>query len=133
MANISYNEIARSIYEVSLNKELDQNTFAKNVINFLKKRKLISKSKLIFKHLDKIINTENSLLEVRLISAYPLTEKDKKSIATELKKIYQVSSVIFESKIDMRLVGGFRLEIGEEIIDLSISNKLQKLQKYLTQ
>ncbi len=133
MANISYNEIARSIYEVSLNKEVDQNTFAKNVINFLKKRKLISKSKLIFKHLDKIINTENSLLEVRLISAYPLTEKDKKSIATELKKIYQVSSVIFESKIDMRLVGGFRLEIGEEIIDLSISNKLQKLQKYLTQ
>lgn len=133
MANISYNEIARSIYEVSLNKEVDQNTFAKNVINFLKKRKLISKSKLIFKHLDKIINTENSLLEVRLISAYPLTEKDKKSIAIELKKIYQVSSVIFESKIDMRLVGGFRLEIGEEIIDLSISNKLQKLQKYLTQ
>lgn len=133
MANISYNEIARSIYEVSLNKEVDQNTFAKNVINFLKKRKLISKSKLIFKHLDKIINTENSLLEVRLISAYPLTEKDKKSIAIELKKIYQVNSVIFESKIDMRLVGGFRLEIGEEIIDLSISNKLQKLQKYLTQ
>lgn len=132
MANISYNEIARSIYEVSLSKELDQNTFAKNVINFLKKRKLISKSKIILKHLDKIINTEKGLLEVRVTSAYPLTENDKKSIAQELKKLYQVKTVLFESKIDMRLVGGFRLEIGEEVIDLSISNKLQKLQKYLT-
>jgi F-type H+-transporting ATPase subunit delta len=72
------------------------------------------------------------LLEVRLITAYPLIEKDKKSIANELKKIYQKNSVIFEERIDMRLIGGFRLEIGEEIIDLSISNKLQKLQKYLT-
>lgn len=131
MANISYNEIARSIYEASLNKEVDQNTFAKNVISFLNRRKLFSKSKIILKHLDKILNTEKGLLEVRLVSAYPLTDKDKKSIATELKKIYKVNSIIFEDKIDMRLVGGFRLEIGEEIIDLSISNKLQKLQKYL--
>ncbi len=132
MANISYNEIARSIYEASLNKEIDQNTFAKNVISFLNRRKLFSKSKIILKHLDKILNEDKGLLEVRLITAYPLIEKDKKSIANELKKIYQKNSVIFEERIDMRLIGGFRLEIGEEIIDLSISNKLQKLQKYLT-
>ncbi|MBP9802949.1 MAG: ATP synthase F1 subunit delta [Candidatus Pacebacteria bacterium] len=132
MANISYNEIARSIYEASLNKEVDQNTFAKNVISFLNRRKLFSKSKIILKHLDKILNEDKGLLEVRLITAYPLIEKDKKSIANELKKIYQKNSVIFEERIDMRLIGGFRLEIGEEIIDLSISNKLQKLQKYLT-
>ena len=42
MANISYNEIAQSIYEASLSKEVDNKLFTKNVINFLKKRKLLS-------------------------------------------------------------------------------------------
>lgn len=132
MANISYNEIAQSIYEASLSKEVDNKLFTKNVINFLKKRKLLSKTKIILEKLDKIVNKEKGLLEVTLKTAYPLNESDKKKIANELKRIYKVKSIVFNENLDMRLIGGFRLEIGEEIIDLSLNDKLKKLQKYLT-
>lgn len=128
MANISYNDIAKSIY-LSISEEKD---FIPNVINFLNKRKLLSKSKIILDKVEKLILIENSSLSVVLESVSPLSEKEKIKIAEELKEIYKVKSIVFEDKIDMRLIGGFRVLIDNEIIDLSIKHQLKELQKHLT-
>ena len=34
--------------------------------------------------------------------------------------------------LDSKLLGGLKVEVNNEIIDLSIKNKIGKLQKYLT-
>ena len=39
---------------------------------------------------------------------------------------------IFNEVLDEKLLGGFKIEVNDEIIDLTIKNKLEKLQEYLT-
>ena len=40
--------------------------------------------------------------------------------------------VIFKEKIDEKLLGGFRIEVNDEVIDLTLKNKIFKLEEYLT-
>ena len=48
-----------------------------------------------------------------------------------IKKKYQAKEVILELKEDDKLLGGIKIEIGDEIIDMTLKNKIKKLQNYL--
>jgi F0F1-type ATP synthase delta subunit len=41
-------------------------------------------------------------------------------------------SIVLEEKIQERLLGGLRLEMDDEVIDLSLKNRINKLEAYLT-
>ncbi|MFA6256851.1 MAG: ATP synthase F1 subunit delta [Candidatus Paceibacterota bacterium] len=133
MAAISNNNIALAVYEMLKGKSAKEQAEAvPKVVEFLNRKRLLSKSKDILTRLEKILNQAEGKLEVRTYSADKLSESHKKELAQALSKRYGGREMIFKEQIDERLLGGVRIEINDEVIDLSIRNKIKKLKEHLT-
>ena len=133
MGNISNNDIAQAIYLNSKDKTGHELSLSlKNVVNFLHRRRLFNKSKDILLKLNKIINKDKGILIVIVKSSEKLHGKEKEEIEHLLKKRYHAHEVLLEEHIDEKLLGGIRVEINDEIIDLTLKNRIYKLQEYLT-
>jgi ATP synthase F1 delta subunit len=132
MATISNNDIAYAIYSASKGKRKDElPVFFKKVVEFLEKRRLLSKSKDILKKLDEVINLEEEKVVVKVSSVKKLSEKAKKELHQFIEKRYKAKQVLFIEELNDKLLGGIRLEIKDEVIDLTIKNKIKKLQEHL--
>ena len=132
MATISNNDIARAIYLVSKDKKNEElPDFYKNVIQFLFKKRLLTKSDDLLRKLEKVMNREENKILVKVSSTKKITEKIKKEVTELLKKKYEAREVILEEVLDQKLLGGIKLEVNNEIIDLSLRNKINKLQEHL--
>ena len=133
MTTISNNEIARAIYMVSKDKSsTEQSLLFPKIIQFLARRHLLSKTSDILLKLGKIINSEEGRTIVIVKSAFKLGEKTEKELVQTLKKRYSSKEIVLDEKLDKNLLGGMLLEINDEVIDLSLKNKIGKLQEYLT-
>lgn len=65
---------------------------------------------------------------VTIFSAYQLDEADMKAI---LVRFPQFGTGKVENKIDSTLIGGFVIQAGSQLIDMSIRNALHLLKKQL--
>ncbi len=128
MATLSHTDIAKAIH---LTLREDSGATAQ-VVNFLAKRKMLSKSEAILSKLEDIVNEEQGLLKGIIYSSEKIDEKIKREIMQNLEKKYQGKKIFLEEKIKEGLLGGYKIEIGGEVIDLSIQNKIKKLQEHLT-
>ncbi|MFA6000026.1 MAG: ATP synthase F1 subunit delta [Candidatus Paceibacterota bacterium] len=133
MATISNNDIAQAIYLSSKDKSPHELSLVlKDVVNFLHRKRLLNKSKDILLKLNKIINQEKGVLMVKVSSAQKLHGHEKEEIEHLLKKRYHAHEILLEEHIDEKLFGGIRIEVEDEVIDLSLRNKINKLQEHLT-
>ena len=132
MASISIKNLARAIYESSCNKEGDSldKTLEKSVV-FMRDKNLLGKKKEILIALENIINKENSIVKIKLSSSEKLKEETKKEIEDFIKRKYKAKEVIIELKENPKLLGGIKIEIGDDIIDTTLSSKIHQLQDYL--
>ena len=132
MAIISNNNIARAIYLSLKDKNSsEQDIMLKNVVKFLFRHKLISKSKEILSVLKKLINQDQGILEVKVWSKNQINNKVKKDLMQILKKRYGNKKFILHENLDEKLLGGFKIEVNNELIDLTLKNKIYKLQEHL--
>lgn len=132
MSNLSYNDIAKIIYIASKGKkDEDLNKFVEEVFQFLQKQKLINKSSIILKKLENIFNEEEKIVVAKLYSVNGLTTDVKNKIKDFILDRYGAKQVFFLEKHDPKLIGGLKIEIRNEIIDLSVLNKLNKLKNHL--
>lgn len=131
MATISYKDIASSIYEGAKDNQANLSLYYKNVVKFLDRRRLLSKAPEILFQLKKIINSAEGVVEARVSSAQRLEDKDRQHLVHELKRRYGAKDVVLNEIVNERLLGGMRIEVGDEIIDLTMKGKISKLQKYL--
>ena len=133
MAAISNNNIARAIYQASRGTREDgQALFSKNVVRFLNRKKLLSKSDDILRSLNKIINNEEGKLEISIRSAQKLNDTERKGLRAVLSKRYPDKELILREQVDESVLGGWRIEVDDEVIDLSIKERMKKLQEHLT-
>lgn len=133
MATLSNNDIARSIYLLIKDKgDSERPLLYEKVVKFLFKKRLLSKSGEILSHLTKIVNKEEGTLVVKVLSVEPLDSKNKIYLEQFLKKTYSVKEVTLVETLDKKLLGGIRLEVNDEVVDLSMKNKVKKLQEHLT-
>lgn len=130
MATISNNDIAHAIY-LSINEAGDKVSAYKKVVDFLYRKRLLSKSPQILSRLKKIADEKEGKIEARIKSKNPLGAHTKRELSEVLTRRYKVKEVYLKDNIDERLLGGIRVEVGDEIIDLSVKNKLNKLQEHL--
>ena len=129
MTTISNNDIARAIYLASKEKEDEQ--FFSKVIQFLVRRRLLPKAPDILERLNKIINKEEGIVIVKVSSKQYLPEKIKNELMKILEKRYPEKIITIVPNLDQTLLGGFKIEIDDEVIDLTLKNKIDKLQEYL--
>lgn len=129
---ISDNDIAQAIFQILKDKSAqEQLTFLPKIAVFLHKKRLLSHTKDILAKLRKTMSQEDKILEVNLWSAFLLTEDKKKEIASFLKKRHKVEQIIFNENVEKKLLGGYRIEANNEIIDMTIDSQIKKLQEHL--
>ncbi len=133
MATTSTNNIARAIYQATKGKAGTSLMDATHdVVKFLDRKRLLGRSKEILASLERIVNKEESIAKVILSSANKISASGIKDIEKFVKDKYGSKSVMIEEKIDEKLIGGVRIEVNNEVIDLTTKYKLGKLQEYLT-
>jgi len=132
MAKISIKNTAFAIHEYLGNKTgADLENAYRNVSKFLKNKKLLSKSDEVLQELGKLIDEKEGIVRVKVKSAYTVPEHKQKEIEENIKNRYKTKGVKSEYTIDENLLGGVRLEVGEEVQDNTYRNKLNQLEKIL--
>ena len=132
MATISINNLARAIYESSQGKEgADLDIVSKRATLLISQKHLMSKSKEILAQLKKIADKNDEVVRAKISSRIKIDKKIVDEIEDFIKKRYKAKNAIMEFEVDEKLLGGIRIEIGDEIIDTTLKNKIKKLQNYL--
>ena len=66
---------------------------------------------------------------VKLATAVPLSEGLKQAILNKVKTDRRLPEIDLETEVREELIGGFVLEIGDELIDASIAYDLRKIKR----
>ena len=132
MATISINNIARAIYESSHGKDgVELDVVTKKAVDLISKKHLMSRSKEILTELEKIVDKKEEVVRAKISSKIKLNKKITDEIEEFIKKRYQAKNTVLEFMVDEKLLGGIKIEVGDEIIDTTLKNKIKKLQNYL--
>ncbi len=132
MSKVSIKNITESIYEITDSKSgLGLEIAMKNVVKFLYMKKMLSQSPTILVELEKIIDKKESRIRMKVKSAKQITEIRKKELEEEMKEKYKAREIVSEYFEEKDLLGGMRIEIGEDVLDMTYRNKLNQLKKHL--
>ncbi len=133
MATISNNNIAEAIYSITEGKtHVEQSSIFPKIVQFLSKRRLLSKTDDILVRLNKIINDKEGKVVAKVSSVQKINEKNKKELLHNLSERYLGKKVMLEENLDNNLLGGLRIEVNDEVIDFTLKNRIRKLQEHLT-
>ncbi|MEO8637622.1 MAG: ATP synthase F1 subunit delta [Candidatus Taylorbacteria bacterium] len=131
---LSPKNVAQAIYESAKGKsgeELDHALF--NARNFLSINNLISKSSEILHFIQKFEDEDTGVVRAKVASSVALSQKMSHELEEVLKKRYGAEHILLDLEEDPSLLGGLKIEAEDEVIDLSIKNKMSQLSNYLLQ
>lgn len=132
MASISIKNIAQAIYESSKDKDGDVlNTIIEQSALFIKEKNLLGKKEEILKTLEEIINKKEGIIKTIISSSKKIDKDKEKDIEDFIKKKYKAKEVLLEYHLDEKLIGGIKIQVGNDIIDTTLSNRIGQLQNYL--
>lgn len=129
---ISTKNIALAIYESAKEKsgaELER--ALTNARDFLVKKNLISKSTEILEHLQKLADKDSGTVRAKILSSEKISDHKASEIKTSLKHRYKAEHIVLDIEENKSLLGGFRIETENEVIDLSTKSKLNQLKAHL--
>jgi F-type H+-transporting ATPase subunit delta len=79
---------------------------------------------------DHLVQNAFGRVEVDVYTAAPLDEAAKSTLSARLRELIKREPVL-HSYIDESLIGGLRLQIGDQLIDGSVSTRLRKVREQL--
>jgi F-type H+-transporting ATPase subunit delta len=132
MAKVSTKNIALAIKDMTKGKsgsELDR--VLVDIVNFLVNKRLMSKSGEILKKLEEMLDKDDGVVRAKITYKEKPEKKLTNQLEELLKKRYKAKDMIIEEKEDRGILGGVKVEVGDEIIDLTFKNKIKQLQNYL--
>ncbi|MET0786002.1 MAG: F0F1 ATP synthase subunit delta [Paenisporosarcina sp.] len=118
-------------------KELVRELFGKanplvvNTLQVLIDRKRINETVEVANEFATLSNEAQGIADAKVYSTRPLTDDERASISSAFAKKIGKQSLRIENEIDPSLLGGIRVQIGNNIFDSSISAKLDRLKKQL--
>lgn len=85
----------------------------------------------IAQRFDEYVAEEVDRLDVRLVSAFPLTKKLTSDIEKTLSTTLNSKNLVLETDVDDSLLGGALLHVGDKVIDGSLKGQLAEMAKNL--
>ena len=98
----------------------------KNLINVLIKNRRISLLVSIINAYDLIMKSNSGEIIAEVITATDLKDNQKQQIINNLKKMTG-KEIQIQSKIEPGIIAGIKVKIGSQMIDASVSTKLNNL------
>ncbi len=109
----------------------DKMNFTKNLKNFffllVEKRRIFFVKKILDSFLT-LCSKKRGEIKASLISSKELSQSELIEFSKELSTSIG-ANLKFDYKIDEKLIGGFKLQLGSFMIDTSIKNKLKKFEQ----
>ena len=96
---------------------------------------LIEKDRILFtgqklSEMEKIHLERNNTLLVEVKTVIPLLEMQRENLRTKLQNMYD-KKIIFDEKIEKKILGGVYIRVGDDVIDGTIKNKLDEMKKIM--
>ena len=123
---ISQEDLFKVINIIAENNKFE-NLF-KNFLNFLIQKRRFFFIKRILKRFIEICSRKRGELKAELISAKELSSNEITKVTDELTKNFS-SKIKLNYKHDESLIGGLVVQVGSTMVDTSIKNKLQQIEK----
>ncbi len=124
--------LAEAIYESARGKSgAELSGTLANVVEFIEKNQLLGKSKEILSHLERIIDKDEKVVRAKVESASVLSKKTLEELSLNLKKRYRAETIEIDNIENTNLINGIKVIINDEIIDLTLANRLHQLQNHL--
>lgn len=132
MAKTKSKNIAKAIAEATEGKSGEAlSTIISGSLELLKKEKMILHSDDVLEELQKIFDRRDGKVRTKIKSAKSLSKEDKTKIENDIKDRYKAKEVISEYMEDKKFLGGYRVEVEDEVLDMTYKNRLDKLEKFL--
>lgn len=96
---------------------------------------LIEKDRILFtqeklKQMEKIHLERTNTLLVEVKTVIPLLETERENLRSKLYKMYD-KKIIFDEKLDKKVIGGVYIRVGDDVIDGTIKGKLEEMKKIM--
>ncbi|MFA5773296.1 MAG: F0F1 ATP synthase subunit delta [Candidatus Paceibacterota bacterium] len=132
MAKISTKNIVSAIHEMTKGKEGHElNMAIQNITDYLAKKRMIPRAGEILKKLEETINKEEGIVKANITYKNIPTKKISEEIEEILKNRYNAKKILATTNENEDMLGGVKIEVGDEVIDLTLKNKINQLQNYL--
>ena len=134
MTKISPKIMAQAMYDATKGKSGSSLDLAlKRSVKVLENKRMIGNSKNVLSALEDIIDKKEGIVRMKATTAHKIGGEERKKIENEIKEKYKaksVESIFFERP---ELLGGIRVEVGDEVLDATYKNKLRQLKIFLIQ
>lgn len=132
MSKFSAKDYGKLLDWATANKVGDEK-LASFFVDEIVKNNDFSKIKNAFKIFEELARSRENIKKVKVISAHVLENEVKKELTEFICKNFNISenNLNVNYEIDEKIIGGVKIFVEDELIDLSISNKIGELRKVL--
>lgn len=132
MAKISTKNLVSAIHEMTKGKEGHELDVAiQNITDYLVKKRMIPRAGEILRKLEEMINKEEGIIKANITYKNIPGNKISEEIEKVLEKRYNAKKILATINENEDMLGGIKIEVGDEVIDLTLKNKINQLQNYL--
>lgn len=132
MIKISPKNIAEAVHNATEGKSgLELREVLERSVQMLQNKRMLGKSDEVLNALQNIFDKKTNTVRIKVLSAKRIGHTDKNKLEHEIKKKYKAEKIISEFFEKEELLGGMRVEVGDEVTDSTWKNKLHKLEKFL--
>ena len=104
----------------------------KNLANTLVENQRATLLPFIAEHFERLQREHDGVIKAVITSAFALSDADKSSLVDALARKYG-KRVEAEVKVDASLIGGARVQVGDEVVHASVRDTLDKMATALAQ
>jgi len=131
---ISPKNIAEAVYGATEGKSGQElAVILKRSVQILKEKRMLGKSDEVLDALQNIFDKKTGTIRAKITTAESIKSQEKRKLEKEIKEKYKAQNILSEFFEKEELLGGMRIEIGDEILDDTYRRKLQELEKFLMQ
>ena len=109
----------------------DENGIIQSFVKVLGNKKAGEHADSILEELERILRHREGYIEAIVTTNLNLSASEKDQLKETIKKKYKAKDVVLIEKIDEQIIGGIRIQVGDEVFDGTVKNKLQELRKRL--
>ncbi|MEK7190509.1 MAG: F0F1 ATP synthase subunit delta [Patescibacteria group bacterium] len=134
MVKISPKNIAEAVYEATEGKSGQNLALTlRRSVQVLAGKRMLGRSGEVLGALQNIFDKKTGTVRMKVTTAKPLGPLEKSKLESQVKEKYKMQIVLGEFFEKEELLGGTRIEIGDEILNDTYRNKLEQLENFLKQ
>lgn len=132
MAKVTTKDLAEALLQMTEEKSAEEiKTTLPLFVQYLAKKGMLKDADRIIEEYQKLYNKKYAIVDATVTLFNRLPQTTMKEIEEALKKKYQANTVRLTEKIDQRILGGMKIQVGDTVFDSTVKHSLKELEASL--